>query len=297
MYDYVIIGGGSSGCVTAARLGEIAEARILLLEAGPADSSADIHRPVGFYKMTTGPLTWGYETAPSPQRDGHVMPLAQARVLGGGSSINAMVFTRGNPADYDEWETEEGCAGWSFQDVLPYFRRSEANNRLADEYHGTEGPLGASDLVSPHPLSRAFVLAAQQAGLAYNPDFNGAEQAGCGLYQVTQRDARRCSAAVAYLHPAIKRGNVDVVTDALATRVVVENGRSNLEKIETLDKMRQRRIHNSPPANPLNRKEFRLKAPALSKLPNHRANRSENCMEPAAGRLGACAWRPSESSG
>jgi len=225
-YDYVIIGGGSAGCVIAARLGESADARILLLEAGPADSSADIHRPVSFYKMTTGPLTWGYETAPSPQRDGQVMPLAQARVLGGGSSINAMVFTRGNPADYDEWETEEGCAGWSFKSVLPYFRRSEANNRLADEYHGTDGPLAASDLVSPHPLSRAFVLAAQQAGLVYNPDFNGAEQAGCGVYQVTQRDARRCSAAVAYLHPAIKRGNVDVVTDALATRVVVENGRA-----------------------------------------------------------------------
>ncbi|MDH3661366.1 MAG: GMC family oxidoreductase N-terminal domain-containing protein [Alphaproteobacteria bacterium] len=225
-YDYVIVGGGSAGCTMAARLGEVADARILLIEAGPPDDNPDIHRPVCFYKMTTGPLTWGYETAPSAQRDGHVMPLAQARVLGGGSSINAMVFTRGNPKDYDEWASDEGCNGWAFKDVLPYFRRAEDNNRLANDYHGTGGPLGASDQISPHRLSRAFVRAAQQAGLAYNPDFNGAVQEGSGLYQVTQRRARRCSAVVGYLRPAMKRGNIDLVTDALANRIIVENGRA-----------------------------------------------------------------------
>ena len=226
MYDYVIVGGGSAGCVMAARLGEVEEARILLIEAGPTDSNPDIHRPVAFYKMTDGPLTWGYETAPSPQRGGHVMLLPQARVLGGGSSINAMVFTRGNPRDYDAWAEEERCDGWAFKDVLPYFRRAEDNNRLADDYHGTDGPLGASDLISPHPLSRAFVLAAQEAGLAPNADFNGAVQEGAGLYQVTQRQGRRCSTAVGYLHPAMKRGNIDLVTDAQATRILVENGRA-----------------------------------------------------------------------
>ncbi|MEL6964274.1 MAG: GMC family oxidoreductase N-terminal domain-containing protein [Pseudomonadota bacterium] len=226
MYDYIIVGGGSAGCVIAARLSEMADARLLLIEAGPRDDNPDIHRPVAFYKMTSGPLTWGYQTAPSKQRNGHVMLLPQARVLGGGSSINAMVFTRGNPKDYDEWADEEGCDGWAFKDVLPYFRRAEDNNRLADDYHGTGGPLGASDLVSPHPLSRAFVLAAQEAGLPPNADFNGANQEGTGIYQVTQRNAKRCSTAVGYLHPALKRGNIDLATDAHVTKVLIEKGRA-----------------------------------------------------------------------
>ncbi|MGI9500238.1 MAG: GMC family oxidoreductase, partial [Geminicoccaceae bacterium] len=225
-YDYVIIGGGSSGCAMAARLGEDPDVKLLLIEAGPPDRNPDIHRPVCFYKMTTGPLTWGYETAPSAQRNGHVMALPQARVLGGGSSINAMVFTRGNPKDYDEWASEEGCDGWAFKDVLPYVRRAEDNNRLADDYHGTGGPLSASDQISPHPLSRAFVRAAQEAGLPHNADFNGAEQEGAGIYQVTQKNGRRCSTAVGYLHPAMKRGNIDLVTDAEAHRIIVENGRA-----------------------------------------------------------------------
>ncbi|MGH1483428.1 MAG: GMC family oxidoreductase [Geminicoccales bacterium] len=226
MYDYVIVGGGSAGCVMAARLGEMRAARILVLEAGPKDANPDIHRPAAFYKMTSGPLTWGYETAPSPQRGDHAMLLPQARVLGGGSSINAMVFTRGNARDYDEWADEEHCAGWAFKDVLPYFRRAEDNNRLADGYHGTGGPLAASDQISPHPLSRAFVLAAQESGLTPNADFNGVTQEGAGLYQVTQRQGRRCSTAVGYLYPAMKRGNIEVVIDAEASRIIVENGRA-----------------------------------------------------------------------
>ena len=226
MYDYVIVGGGSSGCVLARRLSDLDDASVLLLEAGPADTNRYIHLPVGFYKMTTGPLTWGYSTEPLAQADGRQMIFPQGRVLGGGSSINAMVYTRGHAQDYDAWASEEGCAGWSYADVLPYFRRAEDNERLVDRYHGSGGPLGVSDLVSPHYLTKAFVRAAQEAGLPYNPDFNGARQEGCGIYQVTQRGARRCSAAVGYLKPALGRPNLTVLTGCHATRILIEHGRA-----------------------------------------------------------------------
>ena len=226
VYDYVIVGGGSSGCVLASRLSELPDARVLLLEAGPADTDRFIHLPVGFYRMTAGPLTWGYRTAPLGQADGREMIFPQGRVLGGGSSINAMVYARGHALDYDEWAREEGCVGWSYADVLPYFRRAEDNERFANRFHGTGGPLGVCDLISPHYLTRAFVRAAQEAGLPYNPDFNGERQEGCGLYQVTQRGARRCSAAVGYLKPALARGNLTVLTGCHATRILVERGRA-----------------------------------------------------------------------
>ncbi len=225
MFDYVIVGAGSSGCTLAARLSELEDRRVLLLEAGPPDKDPYIHMPVGFYKMTTGPLTWGYDTAPLAQADGRRMTYPQGRVLGGGSSINAMVYMRGNAADYDGWAKDEGCDGWSHAEVLPYFRRAEDNERYSNEFHGTGGPLGVSDQISPHYLSRAFVRAAQEAGIPYNPDFNGAQQAGCGLYQVTQRGARRCS-AVGYLKPALKHGNLTVHTDCGVKRIVLENGRA-----------------------------------------------------------------------
>ncbi|MCC2665355.1 MAG: alanine-phosphoribitol ligase, partial [Geminicoccaceae bacterium] len=150
VYDYVIVGGGSSGCVLASRLSELPDARVLLLEAGPADTDRFIHLPVGFYRMTAGPLTWGYRTAPLAQADGREMIFPQGRVLGGGSSINAMVYARGHALDYDEWAREEGCVGWSYADVLPYFRRAEDNERFANRFHGTGGPLGVCDLISPH---------------------------------------------------------------------------------------------------------------------------------------------------
>ena len=225
MHDYVIVGGGSAGCALAARLSELPDAKVLLLEAGPADTAPLIHLPAGFSRMTSGPLTWGYTVA-SAALGGRAMPFAQARVLGGGSSINAQVFTRGHAADYDAWAEEEGCAGWSFADVLPYFRRAEDNERLSDRWHGTGGPLGVADPISPLALSKAFVRAAQEAGLPFNPDFNGARQEGCGLYQVTQRGARRCSAAVGYLRPALARPNLTVLTGCLTTRVLVEGGRA-----------------------------------------------------------------------
>jgi choline dehydrogenase-like flavoprotein len=225
MYDYVVVGGGAAGCVLAARLSNSPDVRVLLLEAGPVDKDPYIHMPVGFYKMTSGPLIWSYRLAPQRHAADREIPYAQGRVLGGGSSINAMVFTRGQAQDFDRWAKEFGCAGWSFEDILPYYRKSEDNNRLAGAYHGNGGPLGVSDLISPTNLARAFVLACQEMGIPYNPDFNGREQAGCGLYQVSQRNGRR-SSAVEYLRQARGRPNLTVHTGCLATRIRIENHRA-----------------------------------------------------------------------
>lgn len=225
-YDYVIVGGGSAGCVLASRLSEIPDVRVLLLEAGGMDRNPLIHMPVGFAKMTSGPLTWGLKTTPQKHANNREIPYAQAKVIGGGSSINAEIFTRGHPVDYDRWAGQEGCPGWSFADIQKYFVRSEGNEILADGHHGTDGPLGVSNIPDPQPTTLAFVRSCQQYGMPYNPDFNGAVQLGAGIYQTTIRNKRRCSAAVAYLNPVKGRSNLTVETGCLVHRINVEGSRA-----------------------------------------------------------------------
>ncbi|HEX2528137.1 MAG TPA: GMC family oxidoreductase N-terminal domain-containing protein [Geminicoccus sp.] len=224
-YDYVIVGGGSAGCVLAARLTELPDVRVLLLEAGPTDTEPYIHMPVGFSKLTAGPLTWGYTTAPQKHCYNREIVYAQGRVIGGSSSINAQIYTRGAREDYDRWANEEGCPGWSFDEVKPLFVRAEDNDTFADDLHGVGGPLGVSQL-APQMLTRTFVRACQQAGIPYNADFNGAKQAGSGVYQTTIRGGKRCSAAVGYLNPARSRPNLEVMTDCRTTKIIVEQGRA-----------------------------------------------------------------------
>jgi choline dehydrogenase-like flavoprotein len=233
MVDFIIVGAGSAGCAIAARLTEKPDVSVTMLEAGPRDTNPYIHLPVGFYKMTSGPLTWGLTTAPQRHANNREIAYAQGRVLGGGSSINAEVFTRGCPQDFDAWEGEYGCSGWAFRDVQPFFLKSEDNDTYSDGWHGVGGPLGVSSLSPPHRLTRAFVQSCQQLGIPYNPDFNGPRQEGAGPYQITTRDAKRCSAATGYLRPALGRRNLAVNTDVLVKRIVVENGRAiGVEVIE-----------------------------------------------------------------
>jgi len=232
MYDYVIAGGGTAGCVMAARLSEMADAKVLLIEAGPRDRDPYIHMPVGFFKMTSGPLVWGLETAPARHANGRKLVYPQARVLGGGSSINAEIYTRGCPEDYDGWAAD-GCTGWTYDELKAYFVKSEDNNRLSGALHGVGGPLGVSDLISPSPLSLAFVQGCMDIGMPYNPDFNSGKQEGCALYQTTIRNGRRCSTAVGFLKPVEARPNLTVMTDCMVRRVVIENGRAKgLEIVE-----------------------------------------------------------------
>jgi choline dehydrogenase len=222
MYDYVIVGAGSAGCVLAARLSEDPDVSVLLLEAGPPDSNQNIHVPLGYLQLARTEVDWDYASAPEPNCNGRRVSLPRGRVLGGSSSINAMIYIRGNRRDYDDW----GVPGWAWEDLFPYFLKAEDNERGTSEWHAVGGPLPVSDQRSGNKISPAFVEAGAEAGLARNEDFNGAEQDGVGMYQVTQRGGMRASAAVSYLHPAGERPNLTVMPFTQVSRVLFKGKRA-----------------------------------------------------------------------
>ncbi len=224
-YDTIIIGGGSAGSVLAARLTEDPTRRVLLLEAGGRDRHPFYHLPAGFAKMTKGIGSWGWHTTPQRHMKDMVIRYTQAKVIGGGSSINAQIYTRGNALDYDEWR-QAGCTGWGYDDILPYFRKAEDNDTHANRYHGQGGPLGVSQPRAPLPICDAYFAAAAQLGIPRNLDMTGEVQDGVGFYQLTQKNYRRSSTAVAYLRPAERRANLTVLTGAQVLRIVVDQGRA-----------------------------------------------------------------------
>jgi choline dehydrogenase len=226
VHDYVIVGAGSAGCVLASRLTENPDVRVLVLEAGPPDTADEIHIPAAVSQLFQGPYDWNYQTVPQQRAGDRSIYWPRGRVLGGSSSINAMIYIRGSRHDYDTWRDEYGCDGWGYTDLLPYFLRSEHNSRGESAWHGASGPLSVQDLRYKSGLTEAFVAAARNCGQAANDDFNGAQQDGVGFYQVTQQGGRRWSAADAYLHPAAARPNLTILTDALATGLEIEGGRA-----------------------------------------------------------------------
>lgn len=224
-FDFIILGGGSAGCTLAARLSENPDVTVLLLEAGGRDRHPFYHLPAGFAKMTKGIGSWGWNTVPQKHMNGMQIRYTQAKVIGGGSSINAQLYTRGNALDYDEWR-QMGCDGWSYDDVLPYFRKSEDNDSFDNEYHARGGPLGVSQPRAPLPICEAYFRAAGEIGIPKNDDLTGASQDGVGYYQLTQRNARRSSAAMAFLAPNRNRKNLTVRTGTQVKRIIVENHRA-----------------------------------------------------------------------
>jgi choline dehydrogenase len=221
VYDYVIVGAGSAGCVLAARLSENPATRVLLLEAGPPDNADEIHIPAAINTLFQSTYDWNYLTTPQERAAGRSIYWPRGRALGGSSSINAMIYIRGNRYDYDTWRDDYGCEGWGYTELLPYFLRAEGNSRGASAFHGADGPLSVQDPKHKSALTTAFVDAARQSGQEANDDFNGRKQDGVGFYQVTQRGGRRWSAADAYLHPAADRPNLTVLTDALVTGIAL----------------------------------------------------------------------------
>ncbi len=225
-YDYIIVGAGSAGCVLANRLSADPKNRVLLLEAGPEDKNFWIHIPLGYGKnLTNRAVNWCFDSVPETNANNKIDYLARGKVLGGSSSLNGMVYMRGQHADYDMW-AQMGCRGWSYQDVLPYFRKAENNARGANEFHGSGGPLQVSDLRDKPPVLDAFLKAGQEAGMPLNPDFNGAEQEGIGLTQTTTSKGWRNSTAQAYLKPARSRPNLQVETNARGHRILFEGKRA-----------------------------------------------------------------------
>ena len=237
-FDHIIVGGGSAGCVVAHRLVHAGRS-VLLLEAGPGDAHAFVRTPATFVRVIGTHRSFVYESEPEAGAAGRKLFIPQGRMLGGGSSLNAMVYVRGQPQDYDDWAAQ-GCIGWAWSDVLPVFRRAEANERLSGPLHGTDGPLTVSDARHRHPLSLAFVRAAQEAGHPYNHDFNGAAQAGVGFYQTTTIDGRRGSTAQTYLRAVRGHRNLEVVTGATATRVDIADRRARGVTFQRADGTAQR---------------------------------------------------------
>ena len=225
-FDYVVVGGGTAGCVLANRLTESGEHRVLLLEAGPADRYLWIHIPIGYAKTMFHPrYNWGFHTEPEPNMGGRRLYWPRGRCLGGSSSINGLIYVRGQREDYDGWRAA-GNAGWGWDDVLPFFIRMERNSRGADAWHGASGPQWCSDIGRSHPLMEAIIRAGAEMGIARNDDFNGERQEGVGYYQLFTRRGWRCSAAVGYLRPARRRANLEVRTGAHATRILFEGTRA-----------------------------------------------------------------------